>query len=273
MQQRRRAEVNQEISSQRAKQKNRWCPNTRKVCLKHRYKPTIQVKSFPCKSLSCPVCYDRRKAQYIATVKHHLGALPDEECTPIYAFEVEREQWDAAAKHLRRHHASYIRLDPTAGEGDYVCVAVGAVPSWALSRMVCKEEAIEFLTKGIQSFPRLGLRLFSTSRDWKMVEDESKKLDEWEVVGNTSISFADIDSYVQQYQVAIKVIEKKGRFFEYAGQIYDFSMCPDIMDGVITGIIMGDMEEYAAAAADKRTDQDAHDAADRETAFVLNVGE
>lgn len=165
------------------------CPYQRGVHQFDREKLRTRLLWVDCGSLSCPHCKERKRQQYISTVKHHLHQWEnDHPGEKVYAYTVGPCAWESVRKSIQRNKGLYFRVG--AGNDLQSSMIASTVPPPASLvdpsevREVTPTYAAERLSRYLADHVNLVQGVFSHPRQsWPLVGEEQKKLDRYIRIG------------------------------------------------------------------------------------------
>jgi len=179
----------------------------------------------PGRRWDCPSCGPRRREHYKATMRHWLsqkqvitGATFD---LDLYTAIVPVADWPRIASSIRIKKGSFFKVDH---------LAVGSIRGGSLRIVstvrtshcewlpVTPGEAIEIVCKCIDAMPNdIRVRVWWSSRNWKLLPDHPERETQWERVGRLRPSWTAIREVLDAWGLTLKRVRGAGRFWEWTG--------------------------------------------------------
>jgi hypothetical protein len=160
----------------------RRCPHVSCVFHEHRFKAEARVMMHPCRRLRCEVCGKVKREQWKATVRHHLGRLPA--ASTVYRFRCDSDDWPRLYAQIRRRRGSFFRLDYATDGGLFLVVSTVPVAGVDRVETTTPGAATASLGTAIDCLPPLDRRkVFYSSHDWPVLEEESDQTGQWKRIG------------------------------------------------------------------------------------------
>jgi hypothetical protein len=162
----------------------RRCPHLSCVFHEHRFKAEARVMMHPCRRLRCEVCGKVKREQWKATVRYHLGRLPSHSSTTVQLFRCAAEAWPRLYAQIRRRGGSFFRLDDTGDGARFLVVTTARVSGMDGVESLSAQAAASCLGTAIDCLPPLDRRkVFYSSHDWPVLQEESDQTGQWKRVG------------------------------------------------------------------------------------------
>lgn len=220
------------------------CPSPKIVILRCDADRMNRVMFVDCKRLSCPHCHTIKRAQYHATIKHHLTHYSN--CNlPVYVFTCAVDDWDTVSSNLRDKFASNFNL---ATDDDTLLVVATERPTSAaaenIEEMSCAD-AITRLCDAVSNLRELRPKGFNGSRDWKLVgqpDRSAKKADRrWRRVGRIDVPMQTVFEILEHHKIAWQPVTKRSAFWGWTAWQWHDSQSKSAHKKVFNDLDMGEI--------------------------------
>lgn len=190
----------------------KFCPKPWGVVLRSDSRHATRFTFVACGHLGCPVCGERRRAQYKATVRKTLTDEADAGTSEFFVLWCAADRWETTHRALRRVGAEYFRLKIG---GDRLMIVANREPKTDAASeaiAVTAEEAGARLFSTIDRLP-VEAKVFASSHGWPIVEDEAAvEKSDWKRIGANSQPLRKVVEIIEAYRATWRPVAHASRF-------------------------------------------------------------
>lgn len=201
------------------------CTCAFRVLFRNNASGTCQILRLPGRRWDCASCGPRRREHYKATMQHWLQDWAQEtdgvDALSVYTAIVPAALWRKIASSLRIKGASFFRIDHLAQGsipgGSYLVVSTESTShiGWVKTTPRLALEGLHF---AIDALPTdLRVRVWWSSRNWKLLPDRPPKDAEMERVGQLRASTKDLLEVLADWGKKTERVRVDGRFWHATG--------------------------------------------------------
>jgi Bifunctional DNA primase/polymerase, N-terminal len=184
-----------------------------------------RILTFSGKRADCPVCWPRRKEHYRATIRHHLQehALAEAgmQGHTLYTAVVPELLWQRVGSSIRAACGSFFRLDHGAMgsiRGSSYLVVSTVKTSHVTWLQQSPQQVCDTLCATVDAWPSdLQVRVWWSSRDWKLLPDRPEKKSEWDRVQRLRWSRVTMSHVLEEWGLVSRPMVGFGRFWAWSG--------------------------------------------------------